>query len=217
MGGGSNYADGWLFIVEQALTPLFDYLGDQVGDQSSVLHILTRYVARVEWFDRSDLYQRFEDNRPTGEEVYNLDLQRFLFLEGNYVTHAKARSASGEADLIGGLDTDDPLVCDGKIFDGGSRGPAYLAKGFNQVLQYAHDYGKTVAYLVIFNISGRAIEFPTDRKPDELPAFLDLSGVRVYFVSIRALPPATTASKIGKARPFTITRDALIDVDASPA
>lgn len=89
------------------------------------------HVAQVEWFDRKNLYARFAENTRNGEEVYNLDLQRFLFLDGGYITQAKARSASGEADLIGGLETDDALICEGKLYDSDSRGKSYLAKGFH--------------------------------------------------------------------------------------
>lgn len=81
----------------------------------------------------------------SGEEVYNPDFQRFLYLEGNYVTHAEPRSASGEADIIGEADSDDALICDGKIFDAASRSKNYLAKGYNQIVQYAQDYQKNVA------------------------------------------------------------------------
>ncbi|MFF5030120.1 hypothetical protein ACFY2J_38745 [Streptomyces collinus] len=36
------------------------------------------------------------------------------------------------------------------------------------------------------------------------------SGVRVYFVHVRVLPPTTTASKAGKATRVTLTHDDLI-------
>ena len=87
--GNNRASDNWRETVEQALTPLFDYLGEHIGDESSVLHVLERYVRRIEWFDREELYQRFKADTRNGEEVYNLDLQRFIFLEGNYITHAK--------------------------------------------------------------------------------------------------------------------------------
>jgi hypothetical protein len=111
-----------------------------------VLYVLERYVRRVEWFDRDELHRRYREAVAAGhvgEDVYNLDLQRFLFIEGDYITYAKPRSASGEADVIGELDTDDPLVYDGKIFDGEGRGKSYLAMGFNQIIQYAQDHQGT--------------------------------------------------------------------------
>jgi hypothetical protein len=200
---------------EWVLAPLFDFLVERIGAESSVFYILERYVRRVEWFDRDKLYARFDADRRNGEEVFNLDLQRFLFLEGDYVTYAKSRSASGEADVIGDLDTDDPLVCDGKVFDGVGRGRNYLAKGFNQIIQYAQDHQKNVAYLVVFNITGRPLEFPTDGPPGASPPYIEMSGIRVYLVAVRAIPPQATASKLGKATPFTLTRDDLVNPDAA--
>jgi hypothetical protein len=211
-----NLSDGWREFVEVVFSPFFDYLSERVGAESSALYVLERYVRRVEWFDREELYARFQRDTRNGEEVYNLDLQRFLYLEGNYVTHAKPRSASGEADIIGEVDSDDALICDGKIFDAGSRGKGYLAKGYNQIVQYAQDYQKNVAYLVIFNVSGRPLQFPNDESKgvSSFP-YVDMSGVRVYLIGVRALPPTTTASKLGKATPVVVATEDLINPDAS--
>ncbi|MEW2477514.1 hypothetical protein AB0875_27355 [Micromonospora gifhornensis] len=210
-----NANDGWRKFVELALAPFFDYMGERVGAESSVLYTLERYVRRVEWFDREELYARFQQDTRNGEEVYNLDLQRFLYLEGNYVTHAKPRSASGEADIIGEVDSDEALICDGKIFDAGSRGKNYLAKGYNQIIQYAQDYQKSVAYLVIFNISGRPLQFPAGESKGVSFPYVDMAGVRVYLVGVRALPPRTTASKQGKASPVVVTVEDLVNPDSS--
>ncbi|MGY5060024.1 hypothetical protein ACWDFR_39170 [Streptomyces sp. 900105755] len=207
--------DSWRKFTEDILQPLFDYLSERVGAESSVLHTLERYRTRIEWFDREELYTRFEADRANGEEVYNLDLQRFLFLEGDHITHAKPRSASGEADLIGELDGRDPLVCDGKIFDGSSRGKGYLVKGVHQIIKYAHDYGQHTAYLVIYNITDKLLQLPTDGTPGAWPPYTELSGVRVYFIHVRVLPPTTTASKAGKATRVTLTHDELTNPDTT--
>ncbi|HEX9359552.1 MAG TPA: hypothetical protein VF933_37780 [Streptosporangiaceae bacterium] len=196
-------------FVQIVFGPLFDFLVERVGAESSVLYVLERYVRRVEWFDRDRLYKRFDEDTRNGEETYNLDLQRFLFLDGNYVTHAKVRSASGEPDLVGDLGTDDPLVCDGKIFDGHGRGKNYLAKGVNQIVQYAGDHNEHVAYLVIFNITGRPLQLPSDGPGKVWPPHIEMSGIRVYLIAIRALPPDATASKQGKPKPITVTRNDL--------
>ncbi|MGW4935177.1 hypothetical protein ACWEQH_19475 [Streptomyces sp. NPDC004166] len=205
--------DNWREFAEDILQPLFDFLSERVGAESSVLHTLERYRTRIEWFDRNELYARFTADTANGEEVYNLDLQRFLFLEGDHITHAKPRSASGEADLIGDLDGRDPLVCDGKIFDGKSRGKSYLVKGVHQVVKYAHDYGQHTAYLVIYNISDKLLELPTDGTPGAWPPYTELSGIRVYFIHVRVLPPTTTASKAGKATRVTLAKDDLTNPD----
>ncbi|MFD0425296.1 hypothetical protein [Streptomyces parvus] len=210
-----NIQDSWREFAEDILQPFFDFLSERVGAESSILHTLERYRTRIEWFDREELYARFEADRPNGEEVYNLDLQRFLFLEGDHITHAKPRSASGEADLVGELDGRDPLVCDGKIFDGSSRSKSYLVKGVHQILKYAHDYGQHTAYLVIYNITDKLLDLPTDGTPAAWPPYTELSGVRVYFIHVRVLPPTTTASKAGKATRVTLTHDELTNPDTT--
>jgi hypothetical protein len=209
--GVTNIQDGWREFAQDVLQPLFDYLGELISNQSAVLHTLERYCTRVEWFDREELYARFAANTRNGEEVYNLDLQRFLYLDGDLVTHAKPRSASGEADLVGGLDTDDPLVCDGKVFDADGRGVAYLVKGVHQIVKYAHDHGKNTAYLAIYNISDKLLECASEGPAGLWPPYVELSGVRVYFVVVRALPPANTASKSGKPQPIRLALGDLIE------
>lgn len=203
-------------FAKQVLKPLFDYLGDQVEHGSAVIHVLQRYVARVEWYDRDKLYRRYEDavtSGRVGEDVYNLDLQRFLFLDGGYITQAKARSASGEADLLGALDTDDPLICEGKLYDGGRRGTSYLANGFHQVIKYAHDYNKTVAHLVVLNLTERLLQFQTDGPAGAWAPYVENAGVRVHLIVVRAYPPAKTASKSGKATTVRVSREDLITLD----
>ncbi|MEU9271972.1 hypothetical protein AB0E04_42205 [Streptomyces sp. NPDC048251] len=210
-----RHQDSWREFAEDILQPLFDFLSERVGAESSILHTLERYRTRIEWFDREELYTRFTADTANGEEVYNLDLQRFLFLEGDHITHAKPRSASGEADLIGDLDGRDPLVCDGKIFDGKSRGKSYLVKGVHQIIKYAHDYGQHTAYLVIYNITDKLLELPTDGTPGAWPPYTELAGVRVYFIHVRVAPPTTTASKAGKATRVTLTHAELTNPDTT--
>jgi hypothetical protein len=137
-------------------------------------------------------------------------LRRFLFTEGINMPFSQTRSASGLSDVLSELDTDDPLVCELKVFDGDARGKRHLASGINQAVQYAQDYGKTAAYLVIINLSGRALELPSDGASDAWPPHVEMAGVRVHLIAVRALPTAT-ASKQGRAAPVVITRGDLID------
>jgi hypothetical protein len=74
---------------------------------------------------------------------------------------------------------------------------------------YAQDHGKSVAYLVVLNLTDRAIEFPTDGDEKQAPPYLDVGGVRVYLLVVRALPPAASASKAGKPKPLTLAKDDL--------
>jgi hypothetical protein len=200
-------------FTERVVTPFFDFLGERIGAESSVLYLLERYVRRVEWFDRDTLYKVYDENTRQGERVYDIDLRRFLFDQGLNMPFSQSKSASGLSDVLGELDTDDPLVCEVKLFDAGNHGKRELAVGLNQVVNYAHDYGKGAGYLVVINLSGRPLELPHDGEGKTWPPFTEVGGVRVYLIAVRALP-TVSASKLGKANPVTVTRDELVDPDA---
>lgn len=114
--------------------------------------------------------------------------------------------------MLAGLDTDDPLVCEVKLFDGFDKNKREIAGGLNQAIQYAQDYGKTVAYLVVINLSGRDLQIPTDGEPGTWPPRIEVAGVTVHVVVVRALP-TPTASKQGKSRPVVLSRADLTDPD----
>jgi len=209
----SDLNDAARDVTETLVEPLFDYLAERIGNESSVLYLIERYVRRVEWFDRADLYERYVANTRQGEKVYDDDLRRFLFDQGINMPFSQAKSAAGLSDVVGELDTDDPLICEVKLFDTENHPKRGIGSGVNQVLQYAHDYRKNAAYLVIINLSGRALELPTDGDEKAWPRYIDLEGVRVHLVVIRALP-VESASKLGKAQPVTVTKQDLVNQDA---
>ncbi len=107
------------------------------------------------------------------------------------------------------LEGDDPLTCEVKLFDGDSYGPSYLGKGLHQAVRYAEDYGKTDAYLVIYNLSERHLTLPTDDESKEWPPRLQVGHVTVFVVVVQARPKAS-ASKSGKTKTVRVTRDQLV-------
>lgn len=208
----SNINDAARNLTEAVVMPLFDYISEKISSESNVLYLLERYVRRIEFFDRQALYDRYIANTRQGEAIYDADLRRFLFDQGLNMPFSQPKSASGLSDVIGELDTDDPLVCEVKVFDAASHDKRGIVSGVNQVLNYAHDYGKSVAYLVIINLSGRPLELPTDSVSKNWPPYVDLSGVRVNLINVRAMP-VVSASKLGKAKPVVMSRQDLIDPD----
>src|SRR5437773_2354403 len=54
-------------FVQMVFSPLFDFLIERVSSQSSVLYVLERYLRRVEWFERGDLYRRYLADRQNGK------------------------------------------------------------------------------------------------------------------------------------------------------
>jgi hypothetical protein len=202
----TNLNDMGRALVEKVYAPLFDYLIDHVAAESSVLYVLERFVRSVEWFTREQLYQEYLADTANGEMVYDKALRQFLFGEGINMPFSQAKSPAGVSDVLAELDSEDPLVCEVKLYTGDKRP---IGTGLNQAVLYAQDHGKSVAYLVVLNLTDRTIQFPTDGDEKQPPPYLDVGGVRVYLLVVRALPPAASASKAGKPKPLTLTKDDL--------
>lgn len=210
---GDRLPDAIRAFAERVLVPMFNYLSDQVGQDCNMLYVLNRYVRQVEWFDRDELYRQYERNTSVGERIYQTHLHKFLFSEGINMPFSEAKSASGQSDLLVDLDSEDPFVGEIKLFDMDNHGKREIASGLNQVVQYAHDWLKSSAYLVIINLSGRPLQLPSDGPPEVRPPFVDVSGVRVYFFPVRARQ-VSTASKQGRAEPVVVRRDDLLNSGA---
>lgn len=208
LGEGGNLNDDARLLVERIYQPLFDYLTDHIAQGGSVLYLLERFARSVEWFDRDQLYAAYAADTSKGEGVYDRALRQFLFREGVDMPFSQAKSPSGVSDVLGDLTSDEPLVCEVKLFLSDKRP---VATGVHQAVMYAQDHGQSTAYLIIINLSGRPLNLPTDGPTGQTPSYLDISGVRVYLVALRALPPARSASKAGKASPITITRAQLLE------
>ena len=194
---------------EQLVEPLVDYLQERLGEDSDVLRLLGRYKRRVEWFDRKGLHTEFLEDQTRGEAVYDRDLRRYLFDQGIDNPFSQPRSASGEADVIALLETEDPLVLEIKLYDGEGRGIPNIASGVQQATRYASDYHKTTAYVVIFNLTDRHLVLPTEDEADSWPSYVRVGGVKVNLIVVQALP-LPSASTQGRVQQATVTRAQLL-------
>jgi hypothetical protein len=180
--------------------PLIDYLQTRLGVDSEVLHQLERMRRQVEWFEQQELYVAFKANTAKGEDVYDQRVREFLFAEGVDYPFSQPASRSGRADIVAGLEGDDPLVCEVKLYDGDSYGAAYLRQGVGQAVRYARDYGKPASFLAIFNLSDERLQLPSD--VDTWPPRLLIEGVTVFLIVVQA-KPAPSASK-DRQRPLRV-------------
>jgi hypothetical protein len=196
-------------VTENTVEPFVEYLEERLGSESEILYLLERFKRRLEAFDQEELYRLYQDNTRKGEDVYDRYLRKFLFEQGIDYPFSQPASASGRADVISDLEGDDPLVCEVKLYDGDQYGIPYIGKGLNQAVEYAHDFGKTVAHLVIINLSEHSLQLPSDEDPKLWPPRLHVSGVTVYLVVVRALP-LPSASKRGRSTPKVVNREDLV-------
>ena len=206
---GNGQLEGCLrTMTEDAVEPLVEYLQRCLIDDNDILYLLERHKRLVEWFEADRLYKEFLADPAHGEKVYDENLRRFLFSEGVDYPFSQPASASGRADVVADVDKDDALVCEVKLLVTSLR-HTLRGQGPRPGDRYAHDWGKTVAYLAIFNVSDRALELPTDGEQGEWPPRVHVEGVVVYLVLIQA-KPLVSASAAGRPKPRIVGREELI-------
>ena len=192
-----------------AVEPFIDHLEERLAAETDLLYVLERYRRQVLWFDQDRLWTSYEQDRAHGEAIYDADLRRFLFEQGVDFPFSQPEGPSGKPDVLLVDGSDDPLPLEVKLFDGESYGAAYLAKGLGQALRYAEDYGHRDAYLVIFNLTDRAIEITGDEPEAGWPPRFNVDGRTVFVVVVQAAP-RLKASAAGKAKVTRIERTDLI-------
>jgi len=89
------------------------------------------------------------------------------------------------------------------------------------VIRAAQHYNKTVAYLVVFNLTPKQLNIHTDGPAGAWAPYVVEAGVRVNIIVVRARPPDQTDSKAGKPQVVKISRRDLVcevpDPDATPS
>lgn len=195
-------------FTRHVVFPLVDYLQSRLDTDDEVLHYLERMRRQVEWFEQEQLFAAYETSLGKGEQVYDRRVRAILFAEGVDYPFSQPSSPAGKADVVARLEGEDPLVCEIKLYDGGSYGPSYLRRGVGQAVRYAHDFGKRTAHLVVFNVSEERVELPTEGLRDDTP-HLHVEGVTVFMTVVQA-KPLPSASKDTQRRVRSITRDQLV-------
>jgi len=174
--------DGLATFTKLFVRPLHHYLVHQLEISSTMLYLLLRYKRSAEWFEAERLRKAY---RGDGEEALDRDLRRFLFESGIDYPFSEPRSPGGRADIVAELDTDDPLVLEGKVWDS-EKGykENRVRDGLRQVMEYADKYGKDVGYVTVFNLDHKPLVFVSDPSTDEWPASIERGGRTYYFIAI---------------------------------
>lgn len=186
--------------------PLFDYLLEQLDEQTALLGVLTRYKKRCEWFQRDRLYAAWETNRTKGEDALAFDLYQYLHDAGIQLS-IEARSISGKADLIASQTGELPVLADVKVFSD-TTSPSYLASGVTQVYQYTTDHNYPVGYLIIFNVSGRRLNLCLSQQEGNIP-FMVHNHKTIHLLEVDVTPREVSASKMGKMAAIDVTEEQL--------
>lgn len=191
-------------IIDDYISPIVYYLHDKLDKSNSTIYLLEKYKRRTEWFTKKELFKKYNTAEKSYEQIFEDDLRLFLFDQGIDYPFSTPASASGRPDIIGSIETDDPLVIEIKIFDRDKGyGKNRIKDGFNQIVKYTNDYNKNIGYLVIYNMDTAELNFSFVDKSNFFPPSMQFNNKTFFFVVVN-LAMDETASK-GKIEEIEIT------------
>lgn len=196
-------------IIEYFISPIINYLHDKLDKSNSTIFLLEKYKRRTEWFTKKLLYNQYIKAIKNYEQILEDDLRLFLFDQGIDYPFSTPLSATGRADIVGEIETEDPLIVEIKIFDRKKDyGKQRIKEGFTQIVKYANDYNKDVGYLVIFNMDKAELNLNFSETNNIFPPSVIFNNKVFYFIVINAASNAS-ASKSGTIEQIEITEDEL--------
>lgn len=196
-------------FLEEFISPITYYLIDKLDKSNSTIFLLEKYKRRTEWFTKETLLVQYTSAIKNYEKIFEDDLRIFLFDQGIDYPFSTPSSASGRADIVGQIETDDPLIIEIKILDKEKGyGKGRIKEGFAQIVKYANDYNKQIGFLVLFNIDNLVINFKFEDSKRVFPPSLNFDNKTFYFIVINCYT-GYKASKSGETKEITITMDEL--------
>ncbi len=198
-------------IIENYISPILNFLHDRLDKSNSTIYLLERYKKRTEWFTKNQILSFYKSAKKNYEQVLEDDLRLFLFDQGIDYPFSTPKSASGRADIVGALDSNDPIVIEIKVIDKERKyGKNRIKDGFAQIVKYASDYNKDFGYLVIYNIDMVEINFVFSEVNNTFPPMLKFNNKTYYFVVIN-LSFDEQASNLKKIKTMEVKESDLLD------
>lgn len=192
--------------------PIYDYFHEKIVDNSTMLYLLDKYKHRTEWFYKKRLSMLYNNDTVHGEDNLTLDLQEYLHNQGIDYPFSTPHSPKGRADIVSGVETEDPLVLEIKIFNTGKGyDKAYIRKGLTQAYNYAIDYGKPTGYLLIYNLDKKEIAFEIDEETNFKK--IQIGNKIIYIIVVNLFDHGLSASELKKTVPYIIEDDYLKNLE----
>ncbi|MBS1753565.1 MAG: hypothetical protein KF741_13170 [Ferruginibacter sp.] len=192
---GGGYDEQHESFITEYIQPLTNYLEDVLDASSSVLYLLEKYKLRTENFLKKDLLIKYRGLDKHYEQLLEDDLRLYLFDNGIDNPFSTPKSSSGRADIVGLLDTSDPLVLEIKIYDSSKNYKKQrIIDGFNQIVKYANDYNKSVGYLVNFVLDNAEFNFQSTTTERTWPQRIEINGKIFYIIFINLFDGASASN-----------------------
>lgn len=180
----SNENSGLERITNIFVVPMYHFFVDHIELSSDIMYVLLRYKRWAEWF-KADYLRGIYTKEHGGEAALDENLRQFLFESGIDYPFSQPASPRGQVDIVAGLETDDPLVLEIKIWDSTKRyREDRVRDGLRQAMDYATKYGKEVGYIVVFNLDQQPLSFDNQQNISEWPPKIELGGRTYYFIDI---------------------------------
>jgi len=209
-----NFDDRAREISRLYIVPIYQYIVEKIEESSTILYLLDKYRHRTEWFQKKRLFGLYNQDTQSGEDNLTLDLQEYLHSQGIDYPFSTPHSPTGRADIVGLIDTPDPLVLEVKLFNlHRNYGKDYIRKGFTQAYRYAIDYGKSVGYYLIFSLDERDLNF--EQEPGEKLKSITIGDKTIFIIVVNLFVSNKTASQMKKPLPYIIEDSYLKNLDDS--
>lgn len=197
-------------IIENFISPFVNVIYDKLAKPNSILYLLEMYKRRTEWFTRKRLFEAYDKADKNYENLLDEDLRLFLFDQGIEFPFSTPLSPSGRGDIVGQIETEDPLIIEIKIFDTKKGyGKERIFGGLSQIVKYTNDYNKNVGYLVIYNMDFDIdITIKTNEDNRFFPPSILINNKTYYFIIINSAI-RDSASKAGKLKEVIVTEQDL--------
>jgi hypothetical protein len=204
-------------ITKLYILPLCTYIVENLTPINSMLYLLIRYKRWAEWFASSELNSAYKAGG--NENVLDLSLRKFLFENGIDYPFSQPATPGGKADVIAGIETDDPLVLEVKVWDSQKNYRVNrIRDGLRQAIKYADDYGKNVGYVVVFNLDEQPLIFTDSSSLSSFPPTLIINSKTFHFIPINIFEEIIPISQKDKGKPVStneVILSELMDTETS--
>ena len=157
-----------------------------------------------------DLMIKYKEAKKPYEQIFEDDLRLYLFDQGIHNPFSQPRSSFGRPDIVGLIDTKNPLILEIKIYDSSkSYKKDRIIDGFNAIVKYTKNHNKNVGYLVVFNLDNIEIEISSEDAEKIFPPKIIFND-KIFYIIVIDLNFEIPASAGGKTKVVTITKEELI-------
>lgn len=176
-----------------------------------MLYVLLRYKRWAEWFEAVHLREMYEASGKDGEGKLDESIRRFLFESGIDYPFSQPASPRGKVDVVAGLETDNPLVLEIKVWDSSKNYKENrLRDGLRQVIEYATKYCKDRGHVVVFNLDEEPLSFVNQPNKGEWPPHIEHGGRTYFFVDVHIAEKSKPISQQDKGKPVRVNEINLV-------